>query len=241
MSNIPTPHNQCEDKDKIAKIVLMPGDPLRAKYIADNYLTDVETFTTVRNIYGFTGTYNGKRISVMASGMGMPSIGIYSYELFSFYDVDTIIRIGSAGSYDSNYDIFDIIVAKDAYSDSSFAKVAYGYKSKIMKPTKVINNRIKKNAAKLNIPVTEARIYSSDVFYSTSPDKWKDIKSKYGCVAVEMEAFALFATAQALGKNAAAIVTISDSLVTSKKTTSLERERNLNDMIKVALSMVKYY
>ena len=241
MSNIPTPHNQCDDKNKIAKLVLMPGDPLRAKYIADNFLTEVETFSTVRNIYGFTGKFNGRRVSVMASGMGMPSIGIYAYELFSFYDVDTIIRIGSAGSYDANLDIYDTIVVKDAYSDSTFAKVAYGYKAKIMKPTKSINNRIKKCAKDLNIDIKEERIYSSDVFYSTTPERWKEIKNKYGTMAVEMESFALFATANALGKNAACILTISDSLVSDKKTSSLERERNLNDMIKIALGMTKYY
>ena len=105
MSNIPTAHNECEDKDKIAKIVLMPGDPLRAKHIAEIFLTNVECFTTVRNMFGYTGFYNGKRVSVMGSGMGMPSIGIYSYELFAFYDVETIIRVGSAGSYDDSLKI----------------------------------------------------------------------------------------------------------------------------------------
>src|SRR5574344_1369758 len=133
MSNIPTPHNACSDKSLIAKVVLMPGDPLRAKFIADTYLTDVITFTTVRNILGFTGYYNKKRISVMGSGMGMPSIGIYSYELYKFYDVETIIRIGSAGSYSERLEVYDTVLVTDAFSESSFAKVAFGYKGKVLK------------------------------------------------------------------------------------------------------------
>ena len=235
MSNIPTPHNQCDDKNKIAKLVLMPGDPLRAKYIADNFLTEVETFSTVRNIYGFTGKFNGRRVSVMASGMGMPSIGIYAYELFSLYDVDTIIRIGSAGSYDANLDIYDTIVVKDAYSDSTFAKVAYGYKAKIMKPTKSINNRIKKCAKDLNIDIKEERIYSSDVFYSKMERSF--LKTKFKCKAVEMESFALFANAKYANKNAACILTISDG--NGKELSATERERSFKNMMVLALNLAK--
>lgn len=240
MDNIPTPHIEAKEKDKIAKIVLMPGDPLRAKYIAENYLTDVICFNSVRNILGYTGYYNGKRISVMASGMGMPSIGIYSYELFSFYDVDTIVRIGSSGSYDKNINVYDTIIVKDAYSDSSFAKIAFNDNSKIMKPSKIINNRLKKIANKLNIEYKYERIYSSDVFYGSDLNHWKDLRNNKGCMAVEMESFALFSNAKALGKNAACLLTISDSLVSGEKTTSLERERNLNNMIKIALELVNY-
>lgn len=237
MSNIPTAHNACNNKDEIAKIVLMPGDPLRAKYIAENFLTNVTMFTSVRNVYGYTGYYNNKRISVMASGMGMPSIGIYSYELYSFYDVETIVRIGSAGSYDESVNLYDVVVVKDAYSESTFAKYSYGFGSKIMKPSKVINNKLIKAANNLNIPVKFARIHSSDCFYSTDPNYWKKIHKEKGCMAVEMESFALFSTAKALGKKAACLLTISDSLVSGEKTTSLEREKNLNNMIKIALSL----
>ena len=133
MSQIPTPHNSCNDQNEIAKVVLMPGDPLRAKYIADNFLTDVRTFNTVRNMYGFTGKYKGKWISVMGSGMGMPSIGIYSYELFKFYDVDTIIRIGSAGSYAKRLNVYDTVLVTEAYSESTFAKTAFGMRGKKLK------------------------------------------------------------------------------------------------------------
>ena len=237
MNNIPTPHISCIDKSKIAKIVLMPGDPLRAKYIAQNYLTDFELFTDVRNILGYTGYYNGNKISVMGSGMGMPSIGIYSYELFSFYDVDTIIRIGSAGSYDENVNVYDTLIVKDAYSESSFAKVAFNDKSKIMKPSKLINNKLKKAADKLGISYKYGRIHSSDVFYGNDANHYKDLRNNKGCLAVEMESFALFANAKALGKNAACLLTISDSLVNGVKTTSLERERNFNNMIKIALEL----
>ena len=134
MSNIPTPHNSCDDASKIAKVVLMPGDPLRAKYIADNYLTDVEQFNHIRNIYGYTGLYNGKRISIMASGMGQASISVYAYELFKFYDVDTIVRIGTAGSYDEKIKTMDTVLVTSAYSESTLAKVAYGFKNHVAKP-----------------------------------------------------------------------------------------------------------
>lgn len=237
MANIPTPHNMCDDKSKIAKTVLMPGDPLRAKYIAENFLTDVIEINTVRNNLGYTGYYKGKRITVMSSGMGMPSIGIYSYELYNFYDVDTIVRIGSAGSYDKEYKIYDTILVKDAYSDSTYAKCAFGYKTKILKPTKDINKQLKKIAKKAKIELKETRIYSSDVFYSSDPGRWVDIKKKYKAMAVEMESFALFANALASGKNAACLLTISDSLVSGEATSSLEREKNLNNMIKIALEL----
>ena len=237
MANIPTPHNMCDDKSKIAKTVLMPGDPLRAKYIAENFLTDVIEINTVRNNLGYTGYYKGKRITVMSSGMGMPSIGIYSYELYNFYDVDTIVRIGSAGSYDKEYKIYDTILVKDAYSDSTYAKCAFGYKTKILKPTNDINKQLKKIAKKAKIELKETRIYSSDVFYSSDPGRWVDIKKKYKAMAVEMESFALFANALASGKNAACLLTISDSLVSGEATSSLEREKNLNNMIKIALEL----
>lgn len=119
---IPTPHIELEDKSLIAKTVLMPGDPLRAKFIAEKYLTDIVKFNTVRNMFGYTGNYRGKKVSVMGSGMGMPSIGIYSYELFKFYDVEQIIRVGSAGAYSDKLDLYDVVLASHAYSESSYAK-----------------------------------------------------------------------------------------------------------------------
>lgn len=237
MSNIPTPHIACTDPSLIAETVLMPGDPLRAKFIAETFLTNVKQFNHVRNILGYTGYYNGKKISVMASGMGMPSIGIYSYELYAYYDVECIVRIGSAGSFDDSLEVFDTILVTDAYSDSTFAKTAFGYKSHILKPSAVVNNKIKKIANKLDIKLKEARIYSSDAFYSAFPNKSEELKRKYGCMAVEMESFALFANAKYLGKKAACILTISDS--SKKKISALEREKSFTNMMKIALELAK--
>ena len=239
MSNIPTPHNGCNDASKIAKVVLMPGDPLRAKYIPDNFLTDVEQFTSIRNIFGYTGYYNGKRISVMASGMGQPSLAIYSYELFKFYDVDTIVRIGTAGSYDEHLKVMDTVLVTDAYSESTFAKVAYGVKSHIAKPSKKVNNQLEKVATNLNISLKKARCHSSDVFYSTNPNHWKEVKEKFDCKCVEMESFALFQTAKACGKNAACLLTISDSFVSSDIVSAEVRQTGLNNMFKIALGLAK--
>lgn len=232
---IPTPHISVKDKEKIAKTVLMPGDPLRAKYIADNFLEDVELFNTVRNMFGYTGTYKGKKVSVMGSGMGMPSVGIYSYELFAFYDVDRIMRIGSAGSYTADLKVFDVVLATDAWSESSYAKTMSGIEDEYIKGSESLNNLIRESAKEQNITVVEDTIHSSDVFYRKNADDYKTIYSEKGCVCVEMESFALFANANFLNKEAACILTISDSLVTHEATTSEEREQKLNEMIKVAL------
>ncbi len=239
MSNIPTPHIGCDNPSLIAKTVLMPGDPLRAKFIAETFLEDVTTFNTVRNILGYTGLYKGKKISVMASGMGMPSIGIYSYELFKFYDVETIVRIGSAGSYDESLDVYDTVLVTDAFSESNYAKTAFGFSNKILKADKVLNNKIKRNAKKLNIPLKEARIHSSDVFYGSDPNLWLNRKNVYGCKAVEMESFALFANAKFLNKKAACLLTISDSFVSNKVTTSLERQNSFTNMMKITLELAE--
>ena len=159
-----TPHNEAKNGD-IAKTVLMPGDPLRAKFIAETYLENVNCFNTVRNMYGFTGTYKGKMVSVMGSGMGMPSIGIYSYELYNEYDVDTIIRIGSAGSYCDKLRVFDVMLADSAYSESSFAKVQGGYEDDITYPTESLNMDIMNIAKELGKTIKIGRVHSSDVFY----------------------------------------------------------------------------
>jgi len=238
MNNIPTPHIECVDKNLIAPIVLMPGDPLRAKYIADTYLDNVIQFNQIRNVFGYTGYYKEKRISVMASGMGMPSIGIYSYELYNFYDVKLIIRIGSAGSYSSDLNVRDLVLVSDAYSESNYAKAAFNISSHILKPTKKVNNILKSTAKKLNIEMKESRIHSSDVFYSTDSNRWLNVKEKHLCNAVEMESFALFANASISNKYAACLLTISDSFVSDIKTTAIERQNSFNDMIKVALEFI---
>ena len=228
-----TPHNQAQMGD-IAKVVLMPGDPLRAKHIAETYLEDVVQFNSVRNMFGYTGTYKGKKISVMGSGMGMPSIGIYSFELFSQYGVEAIIRIGSAGSYLEDYRIYDVVLATGAYSESSYAKVLTGNEANITYPNKELNELIKESATELNLELKEGTIHSSDIFYHIDTAYQKGIKDNK-CVAVEMESFALFENAKALNKKAACLLTISDSLVTHEETTAEERQTSFNNMISIAL------
>ena len=236
---IPTPHIEVENKQEIAKTVLMPGDPLRAKFIADTFLSDVRQFNSVRNILGYTGTYKGRKISVMASGMGMPSIGIYSYELFKFYDVENIIRIGSCGGYTADVKLNDVILTKDAWSESSYAKVQNGFEGDVIEATEQLNNSLIKNADELGIPMHIETIHSSDVFYRDNFEAYKDIFEKHGCVAVEMESFALFHNAKVLGKNAACLLTVSDNLVTHEATTSEERQNAFTNMMKIALEMAE--
>ena len=197
---IPTPHIECKDKDLIAKTVLMPGDPLRAKYIAENFLTKVVQFNTVRNMFGYTGYFGKKKVSVMGSGMGMASIGIYSYELFAFYDVEKIIRIGSCGAYSPDLKLYDVLLVQDAFSESSYAKTMGISSRKILAGSTALNNRILKASEKTGIPVHLTRIHSSDVFYRMKSDEYKDIHDKFGAKAVEMESYALFANAKALKK-----------------------------------------
>lgn len=230
-----TPHNSANNGE-IAKTVLMPGDPLRAKYIADTFLTNVRQFNAVRNMFGYTGEYEGSTVSVMGSGMGMPSIGIYSYELYTQYGVENIIRIGSAGSYCEQAKIYDVILAKSAFSESSYAKTQNGYDKDITYPSKELNKKIRDTAAKMSISIIEGAVHSSDVFYREDKTPYyKKLYEEKGCVCVEMESFALFHNAAVLGKKAACILTISDSFVSSEVTTSEERERSFNDMIRLAL------
>lgn len=229
-----TPHNSAE-KGQIAKTVLMPGDPLRAKFIAETFLENAILVNNVRGIGGYTGTWKGKPVTVMASGMGMPSIGIYSYELFQQYDVDNIIRIGSAGAYVPELKIFDVVLASSAYSESTYAKVQSGYKDAYGYPSKELNEKIKKAAERLNIPLTEGTIHSSDVFYRESSDYLEDIVQDKHCVCVEMESFALFNNARVLGKNAACLLTISDSLVSHEATSAEERQTSFKRMMEIAL------
>lgn len=230
-----TPHISSKTED-IASIVLMPGDPLRAKFIAEQFLKDAYQINEVRNMFGYTGTFNGKKVTVFGSGMGMPSIGIYSYELFKFYDVETIIRIGSCGAYDPALKLYDVILAKASYSESSFAKTMGISNRKTLSATKTVNNKLKKAAQKLNYDMTEAVIHSSDVFYRLNGDEYKDIFKNHQAVAVEMESFALFANAKALGKKAACLLTVSDSLVTHEVTTAQERQTAFTKMMEIALN-----
>ena len=234
-----TPHNGAEN-GAFAKTVLMPGDPLRAKFIAETFLENPKLVTSVRNVLGYTGTYNGKEISVMASGMGMPSIGIYSFELFTQYGVETIVRIGSAGSYTEDLNLYDVVLAESAYSESSFAKTQNGCEDDVLYPSREINEKLLAAAEKLGIPCKEARIHSSDVFYQdANRGSFTRYPEKHGAKCVEMESFALFHNANVLGKKAACLLTISDSLVTHEETTAEERQNAFTAMMKIALELAE--
>ena len=236
---IPTPHIECTDKQRIAKTVLMPGDPLRAKFIADTYLKDVVCFNSVRNMLGYTGTYNGKRISVMGSGMGMPSIGIYSFELFQFYGVENIIRIGSCGAYAKELKLYDVLLVEKAWSESTFAKTQGVTRAKKLASDKSLNRKLIRVAKKMNISLVCGTIHSSDVFYRQRFEDYIDIREKHGCIAVEMESYALFANAMATNKKAACLLTVSDSLVTHEATTAKERQEAFDKMMLIALEMAE--
>jgi purine-nucleoside phosphorylase len=233
--NIPTPHIEVAQLGVIAPTVLMPGDPLRAKFIADNFLTNVVQFNAVRNMFGYSGYYKGKPVSVMGSGMGMPSVGIYSYELFKFYEVDNIIRIGTAGSYTQDLNLYDIVLVKEAWSESSYAQAQSGFSDKILSPSSSLNQHILTSAAKLNIDLRTERVHCSDVFYREDFNSYKEIQIQHGCACVEMESFALFANAKVLNKHAACVLTISDSLVSHAVTTSEERQSAFTTMMSLVL------
>ncbi len=233
-----TPHIEARKSD-IAKTVLMPGDPLRAKMIADTYLENVKQFNNVRNMYGFTGTYKGKEISVMGSGMGMPSIGIYSYELFTEYDVEQIIRIGSCGAYTDKLKLYDVLLVDKAWSESTYAKTQNGTTDDYAYPSKELNEELRNIAKNLHIELTEGTIHSSDVFYRENFKEFESIRDTYGAIAVEMESFALFHNANVTNKKAACLLTVSDSHVTSEATTAEERQNAFTKMMDIALNVAK--
>lgn len=230
-----TPHNGAEKGD-IAKTVLMPGDPLRAKYIADTYLKDVKCFNTVRNMFGYTGTYEGKEVSVMGGGMGMPSIGIYSFELYHFYDVDQIIRIGSAGGISDKVKVRDLVIGMGASTNSNFA-------SQYKLPgtfAPIADFGLLRKAVEIaeekNIPMAVGNILSSDTFYTddeTANDQWK----KMQILCVEMEAAALYMNAARAGKKALCMLTISDHLYTGEALSAEERQTSFHEMMEVALKL----
>ena len=230
-----TVHNQA-DKSDFAKTVLMPGDPLRAKYIAENFLENVKLVNEVRGMLGYTGTYRGRPISVMGSGMGMPSIGIYSYELFAFYDVQNIVRIGSCGGYSEKVHVRDVILAQGACTNSNFAS-QYGLNGTFAPIADFgLLMKSKQIADDLKIPVAVGNVFSSDVFYTASGEAWKQW-ADMGVLAVEMEAAALYMNAARLGKKALCILTVSDHFVHEEATTSEEREKTFTDMMKIALEL----
>ena len=228
-----TPHNEAKINE-IAKTVIMPGDPLRAKYIAENFLENYKLVNQVRGMYAYTGTYKGKSLTVMAHGMGMPSVGIYSYELFKFYDVDNIIRIGSCGAYSDALKLNDIILVDNSVSESTYALVQNGYKYNKIQSSGSLNDAILNTAKESNVNVIKGDIYCSDVFYEQDGDYIKT-RNKYNVLGVEMESFALFSNANTLKKRASCLLTVSDSFCFENKLSSEEREKNLNKMIILAL------
>jgi purine-nucleoside phosphorylase len=220
----------------IAETILLPGDPLRARFVAEKYLENPVCYNEIRGMYGYTGYYKGKRISVQGTGMGMPSIGIYSHELIVDYGVKNLIRIGSCGSFNENVKVRDVLLAMSASTNSNYAS-QYDLPGTFA-PTASYDllERAKRTADSKNIPVKVGNILSSDIFYDANPDAWKKWAAM-GIMGVEMEAAALYMNAAKLGANALAILTVSDSLVTHELTTSEEREKTLTDMMEIALEL----
>jgi purine-nucleoside phosphorylase len=232
-----TPHNSAQ-KGQIAKTVLMPGDPLRAQFIAEHYLDDAREFSHVRGMLGFTGLYKGTRLSVMGSGMGMPSMGIYSYELFTHYDVDAVVRIGSAGGYSESLKVFDVLLVTEAWSESTYAMSMSGSRDSRVRADAALSAKLRGAAAKLGTPLVEGAVHCSDVFYRAGEGDepyWRKVLREQGCAAVEMESFALFHNARVTGKQAACLLTVSDTLWGGAVTTAEERERSFTQMIEIAL------
>ncbi len=231
-----TPHIESRDED-IADVVLMPGDPKRAELIASKYLDDAKLVNTVRGMNAYTGFYKGKRVTVFPSGMGIPSMGIYSYELFKFYNVSKIIRIGTVGGYLEDEKVFDVILADKSFSKSNYALDLSGSDSHIMEGSKALNEKIIEEAKREGIDLRVGNIYSTETFYDGG--KNLDVmKNKYHCIGTEMESYALFANASYLNKEASAILTVSDNLVTKEEIDSSAREKSLDRMILLALNSI---
>ena len=232
-----TPHNEA-NKGDFAKTVIMPGDPLRAKYIAENFLDNYKLVNQVRGMLAYTGTYKGKEISVMAHGMGMPSVGIYSYELFKFYDVENIIRIGSCGGYKPELKLFDIILSENVFSESNYALTLNNDDCHIVSSSKELNSIIENTAKETNTNIISGNTVSTDCFdvYMTDVNKFmKRLPENFNPVSVEMEAFALFYNAKLLNKKASCLMSVVDSKFIKNVASAEERQTCLNNMIKLAL------
>lgn len=233
-------HNEAK-LGEIAKNVLMPGDPLRAKYIAENFLEDYKLVNSVRNIFAYTGKYKGKEITVMASGMGMPSMGIYAYELYKFYEVENIIRIGSCGAYEEELDLLDIVLVDKSYTEGNFAMNMTGEKCNIVSASDFLNNIIEETANLTEKKYVKCNIACTECFdpYLANPEKIVErLPKEEKILGSEMESFALFYTAKQLGKNAACLLTVADSICKKGNLTSEQRQNSMNDMIKLALESI---
>lgn len=242
MKNYPTPHINATPDD-FAKTVLMPGDPLRAKFIAENFLSNACLVNNVRGVQGYTGEYNGTRVSVMASGMGMPSIGIYSYELYNFFDVQNIIRVGSAGGMNESVKVRDIVIAQGACTNSNYPE-SFGIKGTFapIASYEMLEKSVE-IAREMNLNYKVGNVLSSDVFYNDDTtflpreQQSSAVFAKMGVLAVEMEAAALYMNAARANKNALAILTISDHILTGEATTAEERQNSFTDMMELALKI----
>ena len=230
---MPTIHIESNLED-ISNIVIMPGDPKRAEYIAKKYLQNTKIVNLVRKMTAYTGIYKNKKITIFPSGMGNPSMGIYSYELYKEYNVDTIIRVGSMGSYIENLKLNDILLVDNSVSNSNYAKILDNYEKVYCNSSNEINNLIIKSANELKIPIKKGNIFSSDSFYSNNNNYTNKI-STYKVCGEEMETFALFNNARYLNKKCACLLTVSDSFISNEKLTSQQREQSLDKMIILAL------
>lgn len=235
-----TPIHIVADKKDIAPLVLLPGDPLRAKYIAENYLENIKLINTVRNMFGYTGTYKNVKVTVIGSGMGIPSVGIYSYELYKFFDVKKIIRIGTAGSANKSVKIRDLVLSTSAVSDSNFGYALLKSKDKKISSANELNQIIIKTAQELKINLIKGPIYTSEIFnvYVNIDHLLNKIPKTIKPLAIEMEAFGLYQIASFLNKQATTLVSVVDSPYEKNFLTSEEREKDLNEMIILALESI---
>jgi len=220
--------------NKVANVVLMPGDPKRAEYIAKKFLNNVELVNTIRGMTAYTGYYKGKMITIFPSGMGNPSMGIYSYELYKFYNVDSIIRIGSCGSYIEKCGLRDTVLVRYSCSDSNYAKIIDNYEYNYVKSNDELNNVIELTAKGLGINLVKGNIFCSDVFYEQNSD-FKIKYEQFKAIGVEMESFALFNNARILGKKASCLLTVTNTFYDNKELNAIEREQKLDNMIIIAL------
>ena len=233
-----TPHNEAK-KGEIAKKVIMPGDPLRAKYIAEKYLKDYKLVNKVRNMYAYTGTYKGKELTIMASGMGMPSMGIYSYELFKFYDVDEIIRVGTCGSFNKDIKVRDVVLSEGAYSKTYFPKLLDNIEVDYVESDKTLNEKILNVSKEKNMNIKYGKTITTDIFdvYCEDKDAFENNYSSE-CLSVEMEAFALFYLAKKFNKKASCLMTVVDSKYDKEVVSSEDRQTSLDEMITLALDSI---
>ena len=232
-----TPHIEAK-KEEIAKTVLMPGDPLRAKRIAETYLENAKLVSSVRNIYAYTGTYKGHRLTVMASGMGIPSMGIYSYELYKYYDVENIIRLGSCGGYTSDLKMFDLVLVDNTYTESNYALSMNNEDCHYISSSSYLNAKIEDASQTISIPIKKANTLCGEVFdrYMTDMNKMLSrIPEEYNISGAEMEAFALFYNAKVLDKKASCLLTVVDSYYYNEEATAKQRQDSLDKMIRLGL------